>query len=196
MKSDTERKRYYKERLHKRKNRLHVHLSKDLRGKLKTKKRAIMLHKNDRVKIMRGPEKGKEAKVSRISVLKRKAYLEGIAGRNARGKEVGLALEPSNLLLIGLEPTEERKKIFKEEAFKKDAPKEEKKLEVSQSELKHEEKKEHKHEHKKEEHKEQKPHTESKPEVTVNSEPGHKKSEHPDVSHPSKGVHHSSGTQK
>jgi len=125
MKSDTERKIYYTEGIHRRKSRLHVHLSKDLRGKLKTKKRAVLVHKSDRVKIMRGPEKGKESRVSRVDVLKRKVYLEGIIVKNARGREVLLALEPSNLLLVNLEPTEERKKIFKEEAFRKEAQKKE-----------------------------------------------------------------------
>ena len=42
MKSDTERRKYHKEKLHRKKNRLHVHLSKDLRGKMKTKKRSLL----------------------------------------------------------------------------------------------------------------------------------------------------------
>ncbi len=47
---------------------------------------------------------------------------------NARAKETAIPLEPSNLLLIALEPTPERKKIFAEDAFKKkEAPKKEKK---------------------------------------------------------------------
>ncbi len=77
MKSDTERKKYYKEKLHKRKKRLHTHLSKELRGTLKSKRRAILLHSGDRVRIMRGPQKGKEAKVSHISTVKRKVTLKG-----------------------------------------------------------------------------------------------------------------------
>jgi len=123
MKSDTERKKYYNEKLHSRKSRLHVHLSKDLRGKLKTKKRAILVRKEDRVKVMRGPGMGKEARVVRVSTLHRKVYLEGIVSKNRKGKENVLALEPSNLLLVALEPTEERKQIFREEAFRKHEPK-------------------------------------------------------------------------
>ncbi len=119
MKSDTERKKYYTEKLHRKKNRLHVHLSKDLRGKLKTKKRAILVRKEDKVKIMRGPGMGKEARVVRVSTLNRKVFVEGVVSKNRKGKENVLALEPSNLLLVGLEPTEERKQIFREEAFRK-----------------------------------------------------------------------------
>ena len=68
MKSDTERKKYYTEKLHKKKSRLHVHLSKDLRGKLKTKKRAVLVRREDRVKIMRGPGMGKDARVVRVGL--------------------------------------------------------------------------------------------------------------------------------
>ncbi len=171
MKSDTERKKYYTEKLHKKKSRLHVHLSRDLRGKLKTKKRAILVRKDDRVKIMRGPGMDKEARVVRVSTLQRKVYVEGVVAKNRKGKENVLALEPSNLLLIALEPTEERKQIFKDEAFKKHEPKPEAKPAAPAAEHKHEgaahEHEGHEHAHEKHEgavhtH-EQKPAIESKP---------------------------------
>lgn len=127
MKPDTERKKYHKEKLHKRKKRLHAHLSKDLRSKLKAKKRSLQVRKGDTVKVMRGPQKGKEAKVSKVSTLARKIYLEGVTVTNARAKEVAIPMHPSNVLLIGLEATAERKKLFSEDAFKK--PKIEKKEE-------------------------------------------------------------------
>jgi len=148
MKPDTERKKYYTEKLHRRKKRMHVHLSKTLRGKLKSKRRAIGLRSGDQVRVMRGPSKGKEAKVSRVSTQKRKVYLEGVTTRTARAREVPIPLEPSNLLLIGIEPTPERKKIFMEDAFRKKEPpkkkevkKEEKKVEEKKPEAKKEEKK-------------------------------------------------------
>ena len=59
MKSDTERKHYHKEKKHRRKKRLHVHLSGDLRSKLKVKKRSLLVRKEDSVRVMRGPGKGK-----------------------------------------------------------------------------------------------------------------------------------------
>ncbi|MFH1520664.1 MAG: 50S ribosomal protein L24 [Candidatus Micrarchaeota archaeon] len=130
MKSDTERKRYYKEKLHRKKNRLHVHLSKQLRGKLTVKKRSLLIRKGDTVKIMRGPEKGKEAKVGEVSVVKRLVFLEGITAKTAKGKEVKLAIQPSNLLLVSLESTPERKEIFSDDAFKKKEVKKEPKAEV------------------------------------------------------------------
>ena len=126
MKSDTERKKFYSEKLHQKKSRLHIHLSKDLRAKLKVKKRAVLVRKGDTVRVMRGPGKGKEAKVSDVNTLRLKVFVEGVVAKNARGRETSLPLEPSNLLLLALETTKERKEIFSEDAFKKlEAPKKE-----------------------------------------------------------------------
>ena len=119
MKSDTERKKYYTEKLHRKKSRLHVHLSKELRAQLRVKKRAVLVRTGDTVRVMRGPEKGKEAKVASVNVVRRKVFLEGVAVTNSRGKDAPLALEPSNLLLIGLESSKQRKEIFSDEAFRK-----------------------------------------------------------------------------
>lgn len=116
MKSDTERKIRYNAKIHKKKDFLHVHLSKDLRQKLKTKKRAILVHKGDKVKIMRGFAKTKVGKVAKVNYNKVKVYVEGISKRTARGKEVLVAIEPSNLLLLETEMTKERKELFKQEA--------------------------------------------------------------------------------
>lgn len=127
MKSDTERKHFHFEPLHKRKNRLHVHLSKELRGSLKIKKRSLLLRKGDRVKIMRGPESGKEAKVMRVNTQRRKVFLEGIIVKNTRAKEVAFPIEPSNLLIVGIEKTKERELLFNESAFNKKEPKKEEK---------------------------------------------------------------------
>ncbi len=128
MKSDTERKKFYTEKLHKRKNRLHVHLSKDLRSKMKTKRRALLLRKNDKVKIMRGPEKGKEAKVIKVNTKDLTVLLEGIVVKTIRGKEVPLPVKSSNLLLVGLDSTPERAELFNSDVFKVEAksPKSEK----------------------------------------------------------------------
>lgn len=137
MKPDTERKKHYKAKLHKKRNDLHVHLSKELRSTLKEKTRSILVRRDDRVKILRGPGKGKEGKVSRVDVNKRKVFVEGVTMTNKKGKENIIPLQPSNLMLIALEPTKERKKGFSEGAFKKpekkkEAPKEEKKVEKPQ----------------------------------------------------------------
>ncbi|HSB47070.1 MAG TPA: 50S ribosomal protein L24 [Candidatus Bilamarchaeum sp.] len=174
MKSDTERKKFYSEKLHKKKNRLHVHLSKDLRGKLKSKRRAVLVRKGDTVKVMRGPGKGKEARVGDVNVLRRVVFLEGIVVKNARGREVPMPVQPSNLLLTSLESTKERKEIFSEEAFrKKEAPKP--KAEAKPDGHKAEEKPEAKAEPKGGEHAVHK-HEEHKPAHSEHSE--HRHAEH------------------
>ncbi len=131
MKPDTERKKFYSEKIHQKKSRMHVHLSKELRKKLKGKKRSLSLRKGDRVKIMRGSHKGKEGKVASVSVVGRKVYLEGITVKNARGNEKSIPFQPSNLLLMALESTKKRKELFSADAFKEKEPpkKEEKKVE-------------------------------------------------------------------
>ncbi len=129
-KADSERKRHYNARIHKKKDFLHVHLSKPLREKLKTKKRALLVRKGDRVKIMRGSHKGKQGKVSRTSHRKTKVYIEGITSRTARRKEVLVAFEPSNLMLI-----EREEKIVKElNKEKLEEKQEENKIEESEKE--------------------------------------------------------------
>ncbi len=153
MKSDTERKHFYKAKLHEKTKRMHVHLSKDLRAKIKRKKRALLVREGDSVKIMRGPGKGKSAKVARVSHLSLKVYCEGVVLKSAKGREVLRALQPSNLMLVGLEQTKERKELFSEEAFTKKeakaAAKPESKVEAKPvaPEHKHEHPHEHAHEH-------------------------------------------------
>jgi large subunit ribosomal protein L24 len=165
MKPDTERKKYYTEKLHKRKKRLNVHLSKELRLKLKKKKRSLLVHKGDTVKVMRGPYFGKEAKVARVSTVNRKVYLEGVAVRNAAAKEIAVPLEPSNLLLTALESTKERKELFSADVFKKAEKKPEKAVpkEEAKKEAKPKEKKEEKPEAKKVKEVKEKPKEAPKP---------------------------------
>lgn len=93
---------------------MHIHTSKELREKLKIKKRALLPRKGDRVKILRGSHKGKEGKVARVNYVKCRVYVEGIVTRTARGREALIALQPSNLIML-------------ERATEKEKPKEEKK---------------------------------------------------------------------
>jgi large subunit ribosomal protein L24 len=136
MKPDSERKKFYSARIHELKSRMHVHLSKELRKKIKQKKRAVGVRKGDTVRIMRGQNSGKEAKVSAVSVKAMSITLDGITRRNARGKELPLKFHPSNLMLVSLEPTKERKELFVPEAFKVEKPKTEAKADVKKEEAK------------------------------------------------------------
>jgi len=118
MKPDTERKRFYTAANHQKTRRMHVHISKELRGKLRRKRRSLLVRKGDRVRLMRGLGKGTSAKVARVSHNKMKVYAEGVTVRTAKGREIMRALQPSNLLLIELEQTKERRELFTEAAFR------------------------------------------------------------------------------
>ena len=114
MKSDTERKIRYQSKMHKKKDFLNIHVSKDLRSKMKSKKRSMLVHKGDNVKVMRGFAKGKTGKIANVDYNKSRVYVEGITKRTARGKEILVSLEPSNVMLMEAEMTKERKELFSE----------------------------------------------------------------------------------
>ena len=143
MKSDTERKKRYAAKNHKKKDFLNVHLSKELKEKMKQKRRALLVNKGDTVKVMIGSKKGKTGKVARVSHVKIKVYIEGLTVRNAKGDEKLIAFQPSNLMIIEVEPSKERMEIFKElPKPKKEVKKPEvKKVEEKKSEAKPAEKK-------------------------------------------------------
>jgi len=120
MKSDTERKNYHNAKLHERRKKLHAHISKELKGKLKKKRRSILLRKGDKVKIVRGVESGKTGKIAQISTSKRKVYIEAVTTRTAKAKEVLIPIQPSNLVVLEIVSTPERKELFHETAFVKE----------------------------------------------------------------------------
>lgn len=113
MKRRRERRKVFHGKIHTKKSALHVHLSKELKAKAAAKARSALVNKGDTVKVLHGDEKGKMAKVSRISVLKGKVYLEGVTTRNRRGVESLIPFEPSNLMLMEMKETQFRKDKLK-----------------------------------------------------------------------------------
>ncbi len=75
---------------------LHVHLSKELR--LKLKKRAIRVRKGDSVKIMKGKFKGVTGKVT--AVHREAISVEGAIVKKLGGKEAQVEIPASNVILI------------------------------------------------------------------------------------------------
>jgi len=112
LKPDTERTKRYKSKLHTKKGFLHAHLGKDLRSKMKAKKRSLLVHKGDKVKIMRGGFRGKTGKITDVNYIHSKVTIEGITRKNLKAKEVPVPFDASNLLLLDLEMTKERKELF------------------------------------------------------------------------------------
>ena len=120
MKPDTERTKRYTAKLHKKKDFLNVHVSKELSKKLKKKKRALLIHHGDEVKIMRGSSKGKAGHVVKVDYIRSLIYIEGITKRTARGKEVLVPMQPSNLILTDLQKTPEREQLYREAPERKE----------------------------------------------------------------------------
>ncbi len=110
MKRKTSRKKYYEKPLHLRRKDVKAHISKEVKEKLKINKRAVVLKKGDKVKVVRGSNKGKEGKIIRVSYVKRKIYIEGIAKQTSRGTEKPIPIEPSNVIITELNLDESRKK--------------------------------------------------------------------------------------
>lgn len=94
--------------LHKLKNQLHVHLSKELREKYGI--RALLPKVGDRVKVLRGDHKGKEGEIVKVDVKRTRVFVSGISRRNARGDERLIPIHPSNLLLVSVKEDKDREK--------------------------------------------------------------------------------------
>lgn len=86
--------------LHERQRLVHAHLSKEARAKLKTNMRSIAVREGDKVKIMRGKFKGHSGKVSAVDLTSLKVFIEGAVARKARGQEKLVPIEPSNIMII------------------------------------------------------------------------------------------------
>jgi large subunit ribosomal protein L24 len=95
-----QRKARYEAPLHVKQGFVIAHIGKELREKLKTKRRSLQLRKGDRVKVMRGEHRGKDGKVARVDIVYGKAYIEGIVVKRGKGGEVQLPIDPSKLLII------------------------------------------------------------------------------------------------
>ncbi len=95
-----QRKYRYNAPLHHRKKMVSVHLSKELRAKLSTKKRNAPVHRGDKVKLMRGEKRGHTGKVIEVDLADLKVYVEGVSQRTAKGVEKLVPIDPSNLMIV------------------------------------------------------------------------------------------------
>lgn len=95
-----QRKRRYGAPLHKRRAFLHARLSKELREKLKTKKRSVLVHKGDKVKVVTGKNRNHVGKVLTVDYSDLKIYMEGLLYKTAKGIEKPRPIDPSNVVII------------------------------------------------------------------------------------------------
>ncbi|HLD11071.1 MAG TPA: 50S ribosomal protein L24 [Candidatus Nanoarchaeia archaeon] len=107
--SRKQRKYLYNLPLHLIKKIMRSTLSKELRKKYN--KRNIGLIKGDKVKIMRGTDRGKVGKVSKVSYVRRFIQIEGFEIVKRDGAKVRKKFNASNLMITELNLDDKRRKI-------------------------------------------------------------------------------------
>ncbi len=96
--------------LHRRHRFLSAPLSRELRGKYKT--RSLPVRKGDRVRIMRGDFKKLEGDVLEVETKLRRIQIQGATTTKADGTQVPMPVVPSNVVLIKLASDKERDKVL------------------------------------------------------------------------------------
>ncbi len=102
-----QRKRLFNAPLHVRQKIVAAHLSKELRKELGA--RSLPVRKGDTVLIMRGRFRGHKGKVARVDLKELKVYVEGAVVKKANGQEVMVPIHPSNLLIVEVDRSDERR---------------------------------------------------------------------------------------
>ena len=88
--------------LHERQHFAHAHVDKQLREKLKIKKRTVQISKGDTVKIIKGVKKGATGKVVKVDLKKVKVFIDSATRKNAKGKESNIPINISNVYITDL----------------------------------------------------------------------------------------------
>ena len=86
--------------MHMRRKMMHMHVAKSLRAKLGTNRRAMLVKKGDKIRVISGSMRKKEGKVMEVDYHNLSIFVEGIARKNAKGIEKLARLQPSNAEII------------------------------------------------------------------------------------------------
>lgn len=97
---------------------LSAHLSKEL--KEKHGKRSVRVRTGDKVKVLRGTYKGREAKVEKVDAQRGKVYLTRVEARKMDGTSTPVAFNPSNLAITELDLSDKKRKAKLEQQEKKE----------------------------------------------------------------------------
>jgi large subunit ribosomal protein L24 len=89
--------------MHVRQKFVHVRVAKELAAKLAIKRRSIAVRRGDTVKVMSGGSRGKTGKVLSVDLRRGAVFIEGIARKNAKGKELPIPIKSSNVYAIDLD---------------------------------------------------------------------------------------------
>ncbi len=100
-KPSKQRKRLFNAPLHRRGKIMSVHLSPELRDKYGV--RSIPIRVGDKVRILRGDNRGIEGKVTKVDRKNYKVFVENVVRENARGDKIPIPIHYSNLMIIDLD---------------------------------------------------------------------------------------------
>lgn len=111
----TQRKRMYEAPLHRRWAELHALLDAPLRKKYG--RRSLPVRKGDTVRMMRGAvmvgekvTRHMDAKVAEVDLKRGKIHLENVTLKNAKGKQVWVPIDPSNVVIVKLDLSDVRRR--------------------------------------------------------------------------------------
>ena len=107
-----QRKALFNAPLHRRRQIMSAMLSKELKEKYK--KNALPVRKGDVVRIMRGDFKNVEGEVLKVDYKSYRIHVEGASIKKQNGKEVPYPIHPSNVMILKLEESDERRFKFLE----------------------------------------------------------------------------------
>jgi large subunit ribosomal protein L24 len=122
---------------HRMKKNICVHVAKETRKTLKLP-RSVVIRKGDSIKVLRGDHKGKSGSVLEVDKKNGVVFIEGITRTNSRTKkEVPIAIQPSNIILVSrgdIKTLSKKSKEKKVEEKKEETKKKEEKTEKEEAE--------------------------------------------------------------
>ena len=118
MQPRKQRKYAYNAPYHIKGNLLSAHLSKELKEKHGA--RSARVRTGDKVRILRGGYKGKEAKVEKVDAQRGRVYLTQVEASKTDGTKSQVSFHPSNLAITELDLTDKKRKAKLEAQTKKE----------------------------------------------------------------------------
>jgi large subunit ribosomal protein L24 len=106
--------------LHIKQKLMRVHLSEELRKKYN--QRNILVRVDDKVKVLRGDNKGKTGKVEKVDLKKGKIRVTGVELIKKDGSKAILELRPNSVMIIELKTGDKKRKIKTGEKKNEESP--------------------------------------------------------------------------
>lgn len=106
-KPKAQRKALFTRPMHERGKDFSAHLSKELHKS--TGRRSLTLRKGDKVKVMRGKNKGFSGKITRFDSRKKRVFIEKLARKKADGTERLIPINASKVMILELDRSDDKR---------------------------------------------------------------------------------------